>query len=56
MLDGAIMDHWGTTGWETGPFGYPVGPQKQIPAGGLEQEFQGGWIRQINGKIEETPR
>ena len=54
--DGAIMDHWGTTGWETGPFGYPVGPQKQIPAGGLEQEFQGGWIRQINGKIEEARR
>lgn len=54
--DGAIMDHWGTTGWENGPFGYPVGPQKQIPAGGLEQEFQGGWLRQINGKIEEARR
>ncbi|MFC3850630.1 alpha/beta hydrolase-fold protein [Corynebacterium hansenii] len=53
---GDIMDHWGSTGWENGPFGYPTGPQKQIPAGGLEQEFQGGWIRQINGKIEEVRR
>lgn len=54
--DGDIFTHWGTTGWENGPFGYPVGPQKQIPAGGLEQEFQGGWIRQVNGKIEESRR
>ena len=54
--DGDIMTHWGTTGWENGPFGYPVGPQRQIPAGGLEQEFQGGWIRQINGEIEEERR
>ncbi|OFU53880.1 alpha/beta hydrolase-fold protein [Corynebacterium sp. HMSC11E11] len=53
---GDISDHWGSTGWENGPFGYPVGPQKQIPAGGLEQEFQGGWIRQINGNIEEAAR
>src|SRR5699024_949750 len=29
--DGDIMTHWGTTGWENGPFGYPVGPQRQIP-------------------------
>lgn len=52
--EGDIMDHWGETGWENGPFGYPVGPQKQIPAGGLEQQFEGGWIRQLNGKIEEA--
>ncbi|WP_448852614.1 alpha/beta hydrolase-fold protein [Corynebacterium sp. 335C] len=51
--NGSIRDHWGSTGWENGPFGYPVGDQRQIPAGGLEQEFQGGWIREINGRIEE---
>lgn len=53
---GDIFDHWGTTGWENGPFGYPVGPQQRIPAGGLEQEFQGGWIRQLNGEIKEERR
>ncbi|MBV7296067.1 hypothetical protein KRX51_09110 [Corynebacterium sp. TAE3-ERU12] len=53
---GDIFDHWGKSGWETGPFGYPVSDQKQIPSGGLEQEFQGGWIRQINGNIQEERR
>lgn len=51
--NGNIADHWGSTGWENGPFGYPVGDQRRIPAGGLEQEFQGGWIREVNGRIEE---
>lgn len=50
---GAILDHWAASGWENGPFGYPVGDRKEIPSGGLEQEFQGGWIREINGQIQE---
>lgn len=54
--EGAIMDHWGEAGWENGEFGLPTGPQEQIPAGGREQEFQGGWIREINGTIEEEVR
>lgn len=53
---GDIFDHWGGAGWENGPFGYPVGEQRRIPAGGLEQEFAGGWIRQLNGRIEEERR
>ncbi len=50
---GDIFDHWGSTGWENGDFGYPVGPLQPVRAGGLEQQFQGGWIRQLNGKIVE---
>lgn len=48
-----IFDHWGATGYENGPFGYPVGPFQPVRAGGLEQQFEGGWIRQLNGKIVE---
>lgn len=48
-----ITDHWGSTGYENGPFGYPVGPLQPVKAGGLEQQFEGGWIRQLNGKIVE---
>lgn len=48
-----IADHWGKTGYENGPFGYPVGPLQPVKAGGLEQQFEGGWIRQLNGKIVE---
>lgn len=48
-----IFDHWGSTGYENGPFGYPVGPLQPVKAGGLEQQFEGGWIRQLNGKIVE---
>lgn len=53
VMGSDIADHWGSTGWENGPFGFPVGPLQPVPAGGLEQRFEGGWIRQLNGKIVE---
>ena len=53
MRSNDITDHWGSTGYENGPFGYPVGPLQPVKAGGLEQQFEGGWIRQLNGKIVE---
>ncbi|MEJ6020198.1 alpha/beta hydrolase-fold protein [Corynebacterium sp. H113] len=54
--NGDMMDFWGEKGWENGEYGFPVGPQQNVRAGGLEQEFEGGWIRQLNGKIVEERR
>ena len=53
VYNGDIRDHWGTTGWENGKFGWPTGDLEEIPAGGLRQSFQHGTIKQVNGKIVE---
>ncbi|MBN9645267.1 alpha/beta hydrolase-fold protein [Corynebacterium mendelii] len=51
--DGAIFDHWATTGYEKGPLGWPTADQETIPAGGVVQRFEHGTISQINGQIVE---
>nr|WP_240895649.1 hypothetical protein [Kineococcus siccus] len=40
---GAIRDRWAALGWEKGYLGYPVGEERAVP-GGLQLDFQGGWI------------
>ncbi|GAB4080419.1 S8 family serine peptidase [Modestobacter muralis] len=45
VLDGAVRDRWGTTGWENGALGYPVSdPTCGLPASGCVQQFQGGSV------------
>ncbi|AZA12550.1 alpha/beta hydrolase-fold protein [Corynebacterium choanae] len=56
VFDGAIFDHWGTTGFEKGDFGWPTSDLEPIPAGGLKQTFEHGVISQVNGKIVEQRR
>ena len=47
-----IVDAWGKHKWETGAFGYPVGPAKQVAGGGATQEFQNGVaVRDKDGKV-----
>lgn len=56
-----IVDAWGRSKWETGPFGYPVAAVEQVPGGGAVQKFQNGVavrdkdgkVRMIEGKIGE---
>ncbi|OYO11746.1 hypothetical protein CGZ94_15155 [Enemella evansiae] len=46
-VQGLIFDHYGRAGWETGRFGYPVGPEecRNLPdARECTQTFQGGRI------------
>lgn len=54
VMYGAIFDHWGTSRWEQGEFGFPTSDLEAIPAGGLTQDFQGGTISQVNGRIQEN--
>lgn len=46
---GEIFKHWGSQGWETGRWGYPVGPERCVPdkkAGrACTQKFQHGQAR-----------
>lgn len=53
ILNGDIRDAWGKSGWENGPFGWPVEDQQVIPAGGEQIKFQHGLIKQVNGRIVE---
>ena len=53
ILYGAIFDHWGTTGWEQGEFGWPTTDQTSVPAGGETVTFENGTISEINGRITE---
>lgn len=53
VLNGDIRDAWGKSGWENGPFGWPVEDQTAIPAGGEQMKFQHGIIKQVNGRIVE---
>lgn len=56
ILNGDIRDAWGKTGWENGPFGWPIADQEAIPAGGEQMKFQHGTIKQLNGQIVEERR
>jgi len=40
---GAIRDRWAALGWERGWLGYPTSEERAVP-GGLQLDFQGGWI------------
>jgi uncharacterized protein with LGFP repeats len=43
-VSGTIGSHWGNTGWENGPLGYPVA-DATCNTSGCVQRFQGGTIR-----------
>ncbi|MCZ2829773.1 S8 family serine peptidase [Modestobacter sp. VKM Ac-2986] len=50
VLDGAVRDRWGATGWENGVLGYPTAEQVcGLPAGGCFQHFQGGSVYVSSG-------
>lgn len=54
ILYGNIFNAWGRNGYEQGDFGWPTEDYAAIPAGGLEQKFQNGTIREVNGRIQEV--
>lgn len=49
IKNGAIMDAYKEAGFEKGKLGYPTGDESKIP-GGLQQNFQFGVIKVVNGK------
>lgn len=53
ILKGNIFDAWGAKGYEQGEYGWPTADFATIPAGGLEQKFQNGTIREVFGRIQE---
>ncbi|MDU0479141.1 alpha/beta hydrolase-fold protein [Staphylococcus chromogenes] len=56
VMNGAIRDTWGANGWEKGRYGWPTSDLTQVPAGGEQQTFQHGTIKQLNGRIVEEPK
>ena len=54
VLDGGIFDAWGKKNFENGVYGWPTEDTKEIPAGGREQKFEHGTIREVNGKVQES--
>lgn len=56
VMYGDIFNAWGTHRWEQGEYGFPTADQGTIPAGGLEQHFEHGTIRQLNGVIVEEKK
>ncbi|QCB29372.1 alpha/beta hydrolase-fold protein [Corynebacterium endometrii] len=53
ILKGNIFNAWGAKGYEQGEYGWPTADFATIPAGGLEQKFQNGTIREVFGRIQE---
>lgn len=56
VMDGPIRDAWGNAGWEKGRYGWPTSDLTAIPAGGEQQTFQHGTIKQVNGNVVEQPK
>ncbi|MGY1652134.1 hypothetical protein [Geodermatophilus sp. SYSU D01119] len=52
VVRGAVLDAWGTTGWEQGRLGYPTGDAQTV-AGGTRQTFQNGTIT-VDGATGEA--
>ncbi|MGO1949918.1 MAG: alpha/beta hydrolase-fold protein [Mycobacteriaceae bacterium] len=47
-----VIDAWGKSDWETGPYGFPTAPAEQVDGGGAIQEFQNGVaVRDKDGKV-----
>ncbi|MGY1748052.1 N-acetylmuramoyl-L-alanine amidase, partial [Modestobacter sp. SYSU DS0511] len=44
VLSGAVLEKWGTTGWENGPLGYPVSDVTSLAGGVQFAHFQGGSV------------
>ncbi|MGY1751481.1 LGFP repeat-containing protein, partial [Modestobacter sp. SYSU DS0511] len=44
VLSGAVLEKWGTTGWERGPLGYPVSDVTSLAGGVQFAHFQGGSV------------
>ncbi|QIS08098.1 alpha/beta hydrolase-fold protein [Nocardia arthritidis] len=51
VRSGPVMDTWKDTGFENGRLGYPISDEFPIP-GGVQQNFQGGFITVKDGKPE----
>jgi N-acetyl-anhydromuramyl-L-alanine amidase AmpD len=43
-LHGAIRERWNRTGYENGPFGWPVSDEEQLSGGEVRQRFEHGQI------------
>ena len=54
VLNGGIFDAWGNKDYERGEYGWPTEDTKEIPAGGREQKFENGTIREVNGNVQES--
>ncbi|WP_440446484.1 alpha/beta hydrolase-fold protein [Nocardia amamiensis] len=51
VRNGPVLDAWHETGYENGRLGYPISDEFPIP-GGMQQNFQAGFITVRNGKPE----
>ncbi|MFD0362090.1 alpha/beta hydrolase-fold protein [Nocardia sp. GCM10030253] len=51
VRSGQIMDTWKDAGYENGKLGYPISDEFTVP-GGIQQNFQAGFIRVRDGKPE----
>jgi uncharacterized protein with LGFP repeats len=54
---GPLRDRWAAQGWERGRLGYPTNYPYTYPytaPGGVGQNFQGGSIRVVNGRVSCT--
>lgn len=51
---GAFREAWAASGWETGPWGYPASGE-HVRAGVLVQDFTGGRVSLVNGRVTFEP-
>ncbi|EFV12031.1 hypothetical protein HMPREF9336_03116 [Segniliparus rugosus ATCC BAA-974] len=56
VLNGPIMTAWATSGYENGPFGFPVADQGPIDNGGVGQAFEHAVVEVVDGQTKATPR
>lgn len=55
MVQGPILDKWGSLGWEVGVLGYPTSDPRPMTSGsGTAQDFQVGSIYATNGEVFEV--
>lgn len=54
-VHGLFREFWGKQGWERGPLGYPTSAEYKNAAGLIQQNYQGGVLRLVNGKVEVHP-
>ncbi|WP_432496870.1 LGFP repeat-containing protein [Kineococcus gypseus] len=55
---GRLLEAWGASGWEAGPLGYPVGPEREDGADRVRQDFERGHLvlRPSTGEVTTTLR
>lgn len=53
-VQGLIKDRWAQLGWENSELGYPTSDEFPVP-GGVQQNFQGGWLAWLGGDVYGEP-